>query len=60
MDSPTLSLLVRRKLGDLRKRAEASKAGPSSTRTYERHHTERFHRDPGQRLAAPHRAIGAD
>ena len=27
MDSPTLSLLVRRKLGDLRKRAEASKPG---------------------------------
>ena len=26
-DSPTLSLLVRRKLGDLRKRAEASKSG---------------------------------
>ena len=27
MDSPTLSLLVRRKLGDLRKRAEAAKPG---------------------------------
>ena len=27
MDSPTLSLLVRRKLGDLRKRAEASRPG---------------------------------
>ena len=38
MDSPTQSLLVRRKLGDLRTPGRGFEAGPSSTRTNERHH----------------------